>query len=86
MREHGSLECPLLTRRTAGFFIVQSIVIYTLGIKLYQKLGLANDIGLVAVCFFVTLAVSILGAEIFYRTVEIPSHVLSHSAFTCIRE
>jgi peptidoglycan/LPS O-acetylase OafA/YrhL len=70
----------------AGYFIVQSIIIYTLGIKLYQTLHIVNEIASVAVCFFVTLAVSAGGAELFYRAVEVPSHVLSHIAFDWIRE
>jgi hypothetical protein len=74
------------TNDDTGFFLVQSIVFYTLGIKLYQALHLANDMAAVAVCFFVTLAASAAGAEIFYRLVDIPSHVLSHVAFDWIRE
>jgi hypothetical protein len=72
--------------RLAGFFLVQSIIVYTLGIKLYQMLHLSNDMAAVAVCFFVTLAASVGGAEMFYRIVEIPSQVLSHVAFDWIRE
>jgi peptidoglycan/LPS O-acetylase OafA/YrhL len=72
--------------RLIGFFLVQSIVVYTLGIKLYQMLHLSSDMAVVAVCFFVTLATSVGGAEIFYRIVEVPSQVLSHVAFDWIRE
>jgi hypothetical protein len=70
----------------AGFFFVQSLIIYTLGIKLYETLHIANHNALVAVCFFVTMAASAGGAEVFYRAVEVPSHVLSHVAFDWIRE
>ena len=83
--DNGCNKCTL-TGIDAGYFIVQSIMIYTLGIKLYQTLHIANDIASVAVCFFVTLAASASGAEIFYRAVEVPSHVLSHMAFDWIRE
>lgn len=65
---------------------MQSIVIYTLGIKLYQMLHISSDIGAVAVCFFVTLATSAVFTELFYRIIEVPSHVFSHSAFKWIRE
>jgi hypothetical protein len=71
---------------TPGFFLMQSIITYTLGIKLYQTLHITNDISAIAVCFFVTLATSLGIAEIFYRIVEVPSHVLSHVAFDWIRE
>jgi hypothetical protein len=74
------------TNADTGFFFVQSIVIYTLGIKLYQALHLANDNAAIAVCFFVTLAASAAGAELFYRLIDIPSHILSHVAFDWIRE
>jgi peptidoglycan/LPS O-acetylase OafA/YrhL len=75
----------LLTSPTLGLFLVQSIIIYTLGIQLYQMLEVANDMTAVAICFFVTIAASIGGAEIFYRLIEVPSHVLSHVAFDWIR-
>ncbi|KAF1935213.1 hypothetical protein EJ02DRAFT_460576 [Clathrospora elynae] len=75
-----------LGKRSLSYFLVQSIVIYTLGIKLYQMLHMANNITAVAVCFFVTLAASAGGAEIFYRAIEVPSHVLSYMAFDWIRE
>jgi hypothetical protein len=65
---------------------VQSIILYTLGIKLYQTLQIANDAAAVAVCFFVILVASAGGTEIFYRVVEVPSHALSHLAFDWIRE
>jgi peptidoglycan/LPS O-acetylase OafA/YrhL len=70
----------------SGLFLVQSIIVYTLGIKVYQALHIANDIAAVAICFFVTIAASVGGAEVFYRVIEVPSHVLSHVAFDWIRE
>lgn len=78
-------EWTKLTRST-GWFLVQSILVYTLGIKLFQMLPIENSIAAVAVCFFVVLLNTALGSEIFYRVVEVPSHVLSHIAFDWIRE
>ncbi|CAO2653388.1 Nn.00g027990.m01.CDS01 [Neocucurbitaria sp. VM-36] len=75
-----------LGRRSLSYFLVQSIIIYTLGIKLYQTIHLANNTATVAVCFLVTLITSAASAEVFYRLVEVPSHVLSHVAFDWIRE
>jgi predicted neutral ceramidase superfamily lipid hydrolase len=68
-----------------GFFLVQSIIIYTLGIKLYQVLYIDNNVAAIVVCFFVTLAASAGGAEIFYRIVDVPSHVSSHLLFDWMR-
>ncbi|OAK99236.1 hypothetical protein IQ06DRAFT_355958 [Phaeosphaeriaceae sp. SRC1lsM3a] len=65
---------------------LSDLVIYTLGVKLYQMLHLSSNNLEITVCFFTTLTASALGAEIFYRVVEIPSQVLSHVAFDWIRE
>ena len=69
-----------------GFFLVQCIIIYTLGIKLYGTLHIANHNAAIAVCFFVCLAASAVWAEVFYRVVEVPSHVFSHVVFEWIKE
>ncbi|KAJ4288509.1 hypothetical protein N0V90_011746 [Kalmusia sp. IMI 367209] len=75
-----------LGRRSLSWFLVQSILVYTMGIKLFQMLHIANEVAAVAVCFFVVLATTAVGSEIFYRAVEVPSHVLSHTAFDWIRD
>lgn len=49
-------------------------------------LPIANGAASVAVCFFASVAATAVGAEGFYRVVEVPSHVLSHMAFDWIRE
>ena len=61
----------------AGFFLVQSIIIYTVGIKTYQHMaasGTANGVnGLV--CFLVCAPLVTVLAEVFYRIVDLPSIV-----------
>ncbi|KAF2657854.1 hypothetical protein K491DRAFT_714146 [Lophiostoma macrostomum CBS 122681] len=74
-----------LGRRSLSFFLTHCIITYTLGIKLYTSLHLAHNAS-IAVCFFVCFATSVVGAEIFYRCIEVPSHVLSHMVFEWIRE
>lgn len=59
-----------------GYFLTQSIVIYSAAIPFYLHLVMDKDVsGIAATC--ICLVVSILGAavcgEIFYRMVEIPS-------------
>ncbi|ORY09758.1 hypothetical protein BCR34DRAFT_625580 [Clohesyomyces aquaticus] len=87
------LQCALgnsflvyLGRRSLSWFLVQCIVVYTLGIKLYQGLHLDNSVAAVAVCFFSSLATTVVGVEVFYRSIEVPSQVLSHKAFDWIKE
>lgn len=72
--------------RNAGWFLVQSIMVYTMGIRLFQALPIANETAATAVCFFTVLAATAAASEMFYRTVEVPSHVLSHTAFDWIRD
>ncbi|OAL42977.1 hypothetical protein IQ07DRAFT_525281, partial [Pyrenochaeta sp. DS3sAY3a] len=75
-----------LGRRSLSFFLTQNLIIYTLGIKMYHSLHISNNVAVVASCFFATLAATIGSAEVFYRVIEIPSHVLSHLVFDWIRE
>ncbi|EMD91060.1 hypothetical protein COCC4DRAFT_167359 [Bipolaris maydis ATCC 48331] len=66
-----------LGRRSFSFFLVQSIIIYTVGIKTYQHMaasGTANGVnGLV--CFLVCAPLVTVLAELFYRIVDLPSIV-----------
>jgi hypothetical protein len=72
--------------RDTGWFLVQSILVYTMGIRLMQMLPIANEVAATAVCFFVVLMATAIGSELFYRTVEVPSQVLSYTAFDWIRD
>lgn len=84
-----ALANPLLSylgRRSLSWFLVQSILVYTMGIRLYQALHMKEEVAATAVCFFAVLGATTVAAEIFYRVVEVPSHVLSHAAFDWIRD
>ncbi|KAI9700104.1 MAG: hypothetical protein M1836_002638 [Candelina mexicana] len=80
-------------RYLGSYFLMQSIIIYTAGIKLYLHLALPipgsqytpTDPVKVGVCFIVLLPMIALGAEIFHRLVDHPSKVLAHMAFDWIR-
>ncbi|KAJ4360226.1 uncharacterized protein N0V89_000786 [Didymosphaeria variabile] len=75
-----------LGRRSLSWFLVQSILVYTMGIRLFQVLPIANEVASTVACFFVVLAATAMGSEVFYRVVEVPSHVLSHATFDWIRD
>jgi hypothetical protein len=72
--------------RYIGWFLVQSILVYTMGIRLIQMLPIASEIAATATCFLVVLVATAVGSEVFYRAVEVPSHILSYIAFDWIRD
>ncbi|KAL5418861.1 hypothetical protein PMIN04_007164 [Paraphaeosphaeria minitans] len=75
-----------LGRRSLSWFLVQSVVVYTMGIKLFQTLHMTSEVAATAACFFAILAATAVGSEIFYRAVEVPSHALSYTIFDWIRD
>ncbi|KAK8165851.1 hypothetical protein BC567DRAFT_243933 [Phyllosticta citribraziliensis] len=78
-----------LGRRSFSYFLVQSIIIYTAGIKLFLHLrheknwptGASNIL-----CLLVSLVTVIPGAEIFYRVVDLPAQVIAQLAWNFIIE
>ncbi len=78
-----------LTLPLTGWFLTQSIIIYTAGIKLHQNLTLTHNVpdsGATAVCFLVCLPTLVFFAESFYRLVDWPSCILAGVVFDWIRE
>ncbi|KAK5257322.1 hypothetical protein LTR16_000991 [Cryomyces antarcticus] len=78
-----------LGKRSLSWFLVQGIVIYTAGIKLWLHLHntqACSDGTAVLICLVVSLAGVALGAEVFYRLVDTPSRLLAHRMFHWIRE
>lgn len=68
---------------------MQSIIIYTVGIRLFMHLSVEKHAqfgGAVIACLISTLAVSAVSAEIFYRVLDYPSMALAHKLFDWIRE
>ena len=68
---------------------MQSIIIHTAGIKLYLHLidqKMASVVGARLLCFFICVAATAIGSEVFYRVVDCPSRMLSHMAFDWIRQ
>lgn len=71
-----------------GWFLVQSIVIYTAGIKLFMHLSIEKKLSIEAsrvVCLIVCVTSVILGAELFHRLVDTPSRKLAYLVFDWIR-
>ena len=62
-----------------GYFLVQSILIYTAGIKLYTHMADAGMNGSLStfVCFLVCAPLVAIVGEIFYRVVDSPSIILA---------
>ncbi|KAH6629856.1 hypothetical protein C7974DRAFT_194639 [Boeremia exigua] len=64
-----------LGRRSFSVFLVQPIIIYTVGIKLWMHMdqsGAASTVSTLA-SFVVCASVVAIGSEIFYRAVDLPS-------------
>ncbi|EDU41795.1 Acyl-transf-3 domain containing protein [Pyrenophora tritici-repentis] len=68
-------------RRSFSWFLMQSLVIYTVGIKLYMQMaGTGSNTAMSGfVTFLVCLPLTALLSEIFYRVVDIPSIVVARS-------
>ena len=77
-----TIGSPLL-----GYFLVQSIVVYTAGIKLYLALtDRASPAVINTICLIVSLVAVIPIAEAFHRLVDHPSRMLAYKMFDWIRE
>ncbi|KAK4983116.1 hypothetical protein LTR66_008951 [Elasticomyces elasticus] len=78
-----------LGRRSFSYFLIQSIIVYTLGIKLFMHMttnpsyNTANARG---ASFVACLATTIVAAEAFYRLVDRPSQAFARMVFDWIRE
>jgi len=79
-----------LLTRSAGYFLIQSTIIYTLGVKV--ALNRISDERMhrypsaAGVSFIVTLIVTILSAEALYWFIEVPSKWFGRWVFDWIRE
>lgn len=68
--------------------MLQSIVIYTAGIKLFMHLSIEKSLSVEAarvVCLIVCAIMVIVGAEMFHRLVDLPSRKLAFSVYDWIR-
>ncbi|KAF2198030.1 hypothetical protein GQ43DRAFT_379645 [Delitschia confertaspora ATCC 74209] len=75
-----------LGRRSFSVFLVQPLLVYTVGIKLFmhlQGLGWTHSLATL-VSFIVCVPLVALGAEIFYRFVDLPSIWAAKRAFEFI--
>ncbi|TVY75922.1 hypothetical protein LSUE1_G005119 [Lachnellula suecica] len=85
------LRNPLLTylgRRALSWFILQSIIAYTAGIKLWLHLTGTKHWAVASanvVCLLVCLVVTIPSAEIFHRLIDRPSQWLARRAYQWIK-
>ncbi|KAF2031724.1 hypothetical protein EK21DRAFT_62393 [Setomelanomma holmii] len=70
-------------RRSFSIFLVQSIMIYTAGIKLWLHLYRAGGSDAVnsLVCFIVCAPLVAVASEVFYRIVDVPSVVFARCAW-----
>ncbi|KAL5320386.1 hypothetical protein ACEPPN_011187 [Leptodophora sp. 'Broadleaf-Isolate-01'] len=76
-----------LGKRSMSFFLIQSTIIYLLGIKLFirlQDVSKASFSGSVIVTLMTCLIVIIPLAELFHRLVVMPSKAFSHICFDFI--
>lgn len=78
-----------LGRRSLSYFLIQSIIIYTLGVKIAADMaadGREHRYPAAAgVAFIATLIVTIASAEVLYRLVEVPSKWFGRWLFDWIR-
>ncbi|KAK4540001.1 hypothetical protein LTR36_009899 [Oleoguttula mirabilis] len=78
-----------LGKRSFAYFLLQSIIVYTLGIKTALKMmnGSLDDYAhATGVVFITTLLVTIAAGEVFYWLIEKPSQKFAHILFAWIRE
>ncbi|KAL6715407.1 hypothetical protein ACLMJK_006368 [Lecanora helva] len=78
-----------LGARSFSWFLLQSITIYSAGIKLFMRLSLENNVsveGSRVICLVVCLVAAAAAAEIFYWLVDLPSQLLAHVVFDWIRK
>ncbi|GAB7362960.1 hypothetical protein MBLNU230_g3256t1 [Neophaeotheca triangularis] len=78
-----------LGERSFSYFLLQSIIIYTLGIKLCtDNMGedLANYESATGIAFIATLLVTLAAGEVFYWVFERPTKVFARFVFDWIRE
>jgi hypothetical protein len=67
-----------------GAFLVQSIIMYTAGIKLWMRLdnaGAAQPVSTL-VCFIVCAPLVAVASEVFYRLIDVPSVVAAKAFWT----
>jgi peptidoglycan/LPS O-acetylase OafA/YrhL len=72
-----------------GYFLLQSIIIYAIGIKLVTNMAgedLSGYSRATGVAFIVSLLVTVLASEGMYWLVEIPSKWFGRRLFDWIRE
>ncbi|KAF2090791.1 hypothetical protein K490DRAFT_71121 [Saccharata proteae CBS 121410] len=77
-----------LGSRSFSYLVMQSIIIYTAGIKLFLHLSSQNASfsGSVVACLVTTLAATAVGAELFYRLVDYPSQALARRTWAYFKE
>lgn len=71
-----------------GIFLVQPLLIYTAGIKLYMHMhasGTNHELATFA-CFVVCLPLVALASEVFYRTVDLPSIAIAKEVWDWVRK
>ncbi|CZR57145.1 uncharacterized protein PAC_07034 [Phialocephala subalpina] len=82
-------SAPLLYlgRRSFAWFLTQSIIIYSVGIKLFLHLHKngASETEAIIACLLVCVLTVISTAEVFYRLVEIPSQRFAKVAWEWMR-
>ncbi|KAF2112818.1 hypothetical protein BDV96DRAFT_663605 [Lophiotrema nucula] len=75
-------------RRSFSVFLVQPILIYTAGIKLYLRLhssALSHEVSTL-ICFLLCLPLVVVASEVFYRIVDVPSMGVAHWIWAWMRK
>ena len=78
----------ILTLHLPGYFLIQSIITYTAGIKFYIYLSMQKGLSVEAarlLCLLICIAAVVLGAEIFHHLVVKPSKRLAQILFDWVR-
>ncbi|ORX97597.1 hypothetical protein BCR34DRAFT_607201 [Clohesyomyces aquaticus] len=77
-----------LGRRSLAVFLVQPLILYTAGIKLYMRLhdsGMDHEVT-VLVCFVVCFPLITAASEVFYRIVDLSSIILAKETWAWVRK
>lgn len=75
---------PIKTDKTPGVFLVQSIIVYTVGIKLWMFMDDAGTNSAVSTLAIFGVCASLVGvgSEMFYRLVDLPSIATAKAFWT----
>ncbi|KAF7508182.1 hypothetical protein GJ744_009479 [Endocarpon pusillum] len=85
----GNRTLLFFGKRSFSFFTAQSILVYTVGMRLALHIRTVRDLSIAstsAIVIFTLVPCILLGAEVFYRLVDVPSRHFAEWIFVWLRK